>query len=547
MKRIVLAILLMAQGLLTQAQYVQNPILAGFYPDPSICRAGEDYYIVNSSFAYFPGLPLFHSKDLVNWKQIGYALDRPEQLNLDNARISGGLYAPAISFHNGTFYIVCTEVGSLGNFVITAKDPKGPWSLPVKLPQVNGIDPALFFEGDKAWIVYNSIPPDNISLHNGHRTIRQYAFDPVKLQVIGEERILINGGTDMAKKPVWIEGPHILKKDDWYFLICAEGGTGYNHSEVVFRSKSPEGPFVTYEKNPILTQRHLDPTRKDPITTTGHADLVEGPDGKWWGIFLGCRPYDGDHYNTGRETFIAPVSWETGWPVFDLGGETVKYQYPIAGIKDKKSEAFNGNYHFKDGFDNPVLNMRYRFLRTPRSTWYSLTDYPGHLILNTRPETCEDKANPSFIGFHQPHLKGEAITSVFFSAKSENEKAGLLLFQNDKVNYFLALTNKGGMDMVELWKGKELIASAHNSRQKNKPTFLRIEAKGDYYTFSYGPSKKKWTILKDKVDARELSTKTAGGFVGCLYALYTTSNGAPSSNKARYHHFEINNKDDIYK
>lgn len=547
MKRIVLAILLMAQGLLTRAQYVQNPILAGFYPDPSICRAGNDYYIVNSSFAYFPGLPLFHSKDLVNWQQIGYALDRPEQLNLDNARISGGLYAPAISYHNGLFYIVCTEVGSLGNFVITAKDPKGPWSQPVKLPQVNGIDPSLYFEGDKAWIVYNSIPPDNISLHNGHRTIRQYAFDPVKLQVTGEERILINGGTDMAKKPVWIEGPHILKKDDWYFLICAEGGTGYNHSEVVFRSKSPEGPFVTYEKNPILTQRHLDPTRKDPITTTGHADLVEGPDGKWWGVFLGCRPYDGDHYNTGRETFIAPVSWETGWPVFDLGGETVKYQYPIAGIKDNKTAGFNGNYHFKDGFSDPVLNIRYRFLRTPRSSWYSLTENPGYLTLNTRPETCEDKANPSFIGFHQPHLKGEATTWMKFNPASDKEKAGLLLFQNEKAYYYICLSVKEGTTVVQLFKGKELVSSAPVKVKAGKEIGFRITANSDRYAFSYAVKKNKWITLLDNVDARELSTKTAGGFVGCLYALYTTSNGEPSTNKARFNHFEISNKDDIYK
>ncbi len=548
MKKKILTFLVAILCLSTQAQVVTNPILAGFYPDPSICRAGDDYYIVNSSFAYFPGLPIFHSKDLVNWKQIGYALDRPEQLDLDKARISGGLYAPAITYHDGTFYIVCTEVGQLGNFVITAKDPKGPWSQPVKLPQVNGIDPSIFFDDNgKSYIVFNSIPPDNISLHNGHRTIRQFEFDPVNLKVVGEEKILVNGGTDMAKKPVWIEGPHLIKKDGWYFLVCAEGGTEYNHSEVVFRSKSPEGPFVSYEKNPILTQRHLDPSRKDPITTTGHADLVEGPDGQWWGVFLGCRPYDGDHYNTGRETFIAPITWKNGWPEFDLGGETVKYQYPINATPNLKGERFNGNYTFKDGFNDPKLNVRFRLLRTPRSSWYSLTEKPGYLVMNTRPETCLETSNPSFIGFHQPHLKGEVITSLFFYAKSEKEKAGLLLFQNDKANYFLALSIKDGISVVELWKGKELVASAPTTRQNNKPIYLRIEAKGDYYTFSFGPSRKKWSILKDKVDARELSTRTAGGFVGCLYSMYTTSNGEASTNKASFDSFEVINKDDIYK
>ena len=268
----------------------------GFIPTPSICRASDDYYIVNSSFAYYPGLPLFHSKDLLNWKQIGYAMDRPEQLNLDGAGVSRGLFAPAISYHNGIFYIVCTEVSKLGNFVITAKDPKGPWSNPVSLPQVNGIDPSLFFDDNgKAYILFNSIPPNNVPMHDGHRTIRMFEFDAENLKVKGEEKLLINGGTDMTKKPVWIEGPHFIKKDGWYYLVCAEGGTGYNHSEVVFRSKSPEGPFVSYEKNPILTQRQLDPSRKYPITTAGHADFVEGKDGKWWAVFLACRPYDGNN------------------------------------------------------------------------------------------------------------------------------------------------------------------------------------------------------------------------------------------------------------
>ena len=265
-----------------QKLYYDNPILAGFYPDPSICKAGNDYYLVNSSFSYFPGLPIFHSRDLVNWKQIGHAMDRAGQLNLDGAGVSRGLFAPAISYHNGRFYIVCTLIDKLGNFIITATDPGGRWSDPVPLPEVNGIDPSLYFEEDgSAYILYNSISPNNQPLYDGHRTIRMYAFDAVNLKVKGEEKLLINGGTDITKKPVWIEGPHILKKDGWYYLLCAEGGTGYNHSEVVFRSRDVYGPYISYENNPILTQRHLDPARTNPITTTGHADLIEANDGKW--------------------------------------------------------------------------------------------------------------------------------------------------------------------------------------------------------------------------------------------------------------------------
>lgn len=530
-----------------KAQYFQNPILAGYYPDPSICKAGDDYYIVNSSFAYYPGLPLFHSKDLLNWEQIGYAMNRPEQLNLDGAGVSRGLFAPSISYHNGTFYIVCTEVSKLGNFVITAKDPRGPWSNPVKIPEVNGIDPSLFFSKEgKAYIVYNSIPPNNVSLHDGHRTIRMYEFDAANLKVVGEEKLLINGGTDMAKKPVWIEGPHIIEKDGWYYLICAEGGTGYNHSEVVFRSKSPEGPYVSYEKNPILTQRHLDPLRKNPITTAGHADMVEDKDGNWWGIFLACRPYEGDYYNTGRETFMAPVVWKNGWPEFDLGGDEVKYRYPINAVINKKKEPFNGNYLFRDEFNKPSLNLRYQFLRTVHQPWYDLTTQPGNLTLQLRPETCSGKGNPSFIGFHQPHLKGHVATAVNFTARSENEKAGLLLFQNEKTYYYLCKSIKEGKPVVEVYKGTELIKTVSLDEKAGQNVYFRIEAKVDQYAFFFSTNNKQWNLLMDQVDAKYLSTKSAGGFVGCMYAMYATSGEQASTNTARYEWFEVKNNDDVY-
>ncbi|MGZ5287187.1 MAG: family 43 glycosylhydrolase, partial [Flavisolibacter sp.] len=216
--------LLATMNIEAQQGHYTNPILSGFYPDPSICRAGDDYYIVNSSFAYFPGLPIFHSKDLVSWKQIGHAMDRPEQLNTMGAGVSRGLFAPAISYHKGVFYIVCTLIDKGGNFVITAKDPAGPWSDPVWLKEVDGIDPSLFFdEDDKAYIIYNSIPPDNVSLWDGHRTIRMYDFDYKNLKVTGEEKLVVNGGTDISKKPVWIEGPHIYNINGWYYLLCAEG------------------------------------------------------------------------------------------------------------------------------------------------------------------------------------------------------------------------------------------------------------------------------------------------------------------------------------
>jgi alpha-N-arabinofuranosidase len=228
----------------TAKQYT-NPILSGFYPDPSICRVGGDYYLVNSTFAYFPGIPVFHSNDLVNWKLIGHVMSRTEQMDLTGMGVSRAIFAPTIRYHNGLLYVTCTIVDGKENFVVTAKDPAGPWSNPVWLPEIIGIDPSPFFDEDgKAYIVYNSIPPDDKPLYDGHRTIRINSFDSKNLKIISDNRILVNGGTDISQKPSWIEGPHLIKKYGYYYLVAAEGGTYENHSVVVFRSKTLDGPFV---------------------------------------------------------------------------------------------------------------------------------------------------------------------------------------------------------------------------------------------------------------------------------------------------------------
>lgn len=557
-KKILLGLLILTTSLnaITQQKLTYtNPILSGFYPDPSICRVGDDYYIVNSSFAYFPGLPLFHSKDLVSWKQIGHAMDRPEQLDHTGAGVSRGLFAPAISYHNGTFYIVCTLIDKLGNFVITAKDPKGPWSNPVALPQVNGIDPSLFFdENGKAYILFNSIPPDNKPLHNGHRTIRMFEFDALNLKIIGPEKLLVNGGTDMSKKPVWIEGPHIYKKDGWYYLLCAEGGTGYNHSEVIFRSKNVDGPYVSYEKNPILTQRHLDPSRKDPITTTGHADLVETKEGKWYAAFLGCRPYEGDHYNTGRETFMLPVTWKDGWPVILEGDATVKYldTVPMPSITRAVTNAFSGNVHYNDNFKAVKLNPRWIFLRTPHTKWYDLSK--KGLTVQLRPETIAGKANPSFIGHRQQNIICKATTMIGFSPATENEKAGLTIFYNENRFYYVCVSRceDAADNCVQLFRSTgdstkmELLASSPLPPGVKNNIMLRITATNEAYTFYYG-YKKIYRQIGAPQDVKYLSTKEAGGFVGCIFGLYATSMGKQSSNTVRVNWFAYEGNDEVYR
>ena len=193
-----------------KANEYRNPILAGFYPDPSITRAGEDYYLVNSSFAYSPGVPIFHSKDLVNWKSLGHVLVTPTQLPLQNQQTSRGIYAPTIRYHDGVFYMITTLVDVRGNFLVTATDPAGPWSEPILLPEIGGIDPDIFFDDDgKAYIAHNDAPAGK-PLYDGHRAIWLWEFDlKTKTVVKNSARIIVNGGTDIAKKPIWIEGPHI--------------------------------------------------------------------------------------------------------------------------------------------------------------------------------------------------------------------------------------------------------------------------------------------------------------------------------------------------
>ncbi|HEY0678425.1 MAG TPA: glycoside hydrolase family 43 protein [Chitinophagaceae bacterium] len=531
--------------------YYINPILSGFHPDPSICRVNDDYYLVNSTFAYFPGLPIYHSKDLVNWRLLGHTMNRNGQLDLMGAGVSRGLFAPAITYFNGTFYITCTLVDKGGNFVITAKDPAGPWSDPVWLPQIDGIDPSLYIEEGAARIVFNSIPPDNKPLYDGHRTIRMYSFDPVLLKVTGEEKLLINGGTDLSKKPVWIEGPHIYKKDGWYYLLCAEGGTYDQHSVVIFKSRSLDGPYEPFSGNPLLTQRHLDKRRKDPVSSTGHADLVETPNGEWYAVFLGCRPYRDEQYNTGRETFMVPVEWKEGWPVLNPRSETVLFHYPAPGSAVLHDSNLNsGNFTYRDNFDESILDERWMFLRNPLEKWHNL-DRRGGISIKVRPETCSETGNPSFIGRRQQHLRAAAATALLFSATAENEKAGLVIFQNEHHFYFLCKSIQDKKPVIQLYKSTET-AEMEFITGLQLPTGddqirLKIAAERESYSFYYSTGNDHWKLLKSGLDAAFLSTAMAGGFVGCVFGLYAASLGKKSDLTARFNWFEYQGNDEVYK
>ena len=508
----------------------QNPIIAGFYPDPTMIRAGNDFYAAMSSFAYFPGVPLFHSKDLVNWTQIGSILDRPSQLNVDSAGVSRGIFAPSLSYHDGTFYMITTLIDRGGNFYVTARNPAGPWSDPVWLSEIDGIDPSFFFDDDgKAYIINNG-PPVGTPLYDGHRAIWMQEYDFGTRKLVGPRSVIVNGGVDLSKKPIWIEAPHIFKRDGTYYLICAEGGTADQHSEVVFRSESVHGPYVPYAGNPILTQRHLDGARPFPVETTGHADFVETPNGEWWAVFLGTRNYAKDRWNTGRETFLLPVKWVDGWPVILTGRETVPYVHarPNLPLQPKPAVLHSGNFTVRDDFNGTALAPYWNVLRTPRERWYDLASPPGSLTIRARSEDLSGRGQPSFVARRQQHGTATASTAMRYAPARPGDRAGIVAFHNESHYYFLGVVHDGGGPVVQVrrrsWRGgaagDSVVASAPVALSSNAPLYLQIRARNNRYDFSYAIKPNAWTTLLADADGEMLSTIVAGGFVGTMFGMY---------------------------
>lgn len=511
------------------AEEYLNPILQGFYPDPSITQAGQDYYLVTSTFAYFPGIPVFHSRDLVNWTQIGNAIDRPGMLDFGRLGLSRGVFAPTIEHHDGVFYISNTCVDCGGNFIITARDPAGPWSDPVWIRGVGGIDPSLFFDDDGAVYLMNNDAPPEPPLYSGHRAIWIRRIDPVTLQPLAEPRVLINGGVRREERPIWIEGPHIYKHDGYYYLSAAEGGTAEGHSQVVLRARNVLGPYQAYPGNPILTQRHLDRARPFPITSVGHADFVQTPDGAWWATFLGVRPYEGDFYNTGRETFLLPVRWREGWPMITEGEETVAYAHPRPSLPAQPAAAppTHGDFSVREEFDQTTLPFHWMRMRAQLAPWLDLTSEPGVLRLTPRAASIGGLAEPSFVARRQQHMNAEASTALRFIPRGD-EEAGLVALQNDLFYFFLAVGEDDGRRVVRLRRragGSDpadgaVIATGELPSAGSALVYLRVSAQGGRYSFAYATTPGAWIDLARDLDGRILSTRTAGSFVGAVFGLY---------------------------
>lgn len=522
-----------------------NPILQGCYPDPAITRKGNDYYMVVSSFAMFPGVPIFHSNDLVNWTQIGHVLDRTSQLDVHNTGISAGVYAPGITYNenNDTFYMITTAFagstklpGTLGNFVVKTKDPKEGWSDPYKL-DFAGIDPSIFFDDDgKAYIVHNDAPDKGQELYGGHRVIKVWEYDVEKDQVIkGTDKIVVNGGVDLSKKPIWIEAPHLYKKDGKYYLMCAEGGTGDWHSEVVFISDSPKGPFVPAPSNPILTQRHFPKERRNKVDWAGHADLVLGPGDKYYGVFLAIRPNEKGRVTTGRETFILPVDWSGEFPVFENGLVPMEPKLKLpAGVENKNDQdGFfpKGNFTYTEEFESADLDYRWIGLRGPREEFISIRK--GELEIKPFESNIKELKPTSTLFYRQMHNTFSFTTEMKFQPKSEQDLAGITCLQNEGSNYVFGVT-KIEDDYVLLLERTESKGRGRNERKTTSKILatqiidpgnaisLQVEADGDDYRFNYSVAGKEFQNLGGTVSGDILSTNVAGGFTGAMIGLYAT-------------------------
>ncbi|MCB8928442.1 MAG: glycoside hydrolase family 43 protein [Ardenticatenaceae bacterium] len=516
------------------ARIYQNPIIPGFYPDPSICRVGEDYFLVTSTFEYFPGLPIFHSRDLVNWRQIGHVLDRPSQLPLDGLKASHGLFAPTIRYHDGTFYVINTLVlnfESVRNFIVTATDPAGDWSEPYWLDDAPGIDPSLLFDEDgRCYYTGNRIPPEGEQFR-GHREIWLQELDLHSMQLVGERVGLWAGA---LREGVHAEAPHLYKKDGTYYLMIAEGGTAHDHAVTIARSETITGPYVGHLRNPILTHRHLG--LDYPIVGTGHADLVETQHGDWWMVLLAMRPYDGYFYNLGRETFLVPVRWEEGWPVVSPGNGRVECQHPAPNLPEQRWPQPPAC----DQFDAPQLADCWNLIRTPREKIYSLAERPSHLRLFLRPETLAEQANPSFVGRRQQHINFTAQTVLAFTPQQANECAGIALLQNDNFHFrFVLCQTDAGETAVRLIKR----AAGEETTLAELPVngdrfYFKVSAKGQAYNFYVATQPGEWQTVKEGVDGRILSTPVASGFTGAYLGMYASSNGTPSQTVADFDWFE---------
>ena len=550
--------LLISLSINAKEPYFENPILRGSYPDPSICRVGDDFYMVNSSFEYYPGLPIHHSKDLVNWKLIGYGLHRISQcngkMNLTNVQYDGGIHAPSIRYHNGKFYIITTNVYSpsqhkpteMINFIITSQNIEGPWSDPIIIEDAPGIDPDIIFDDDKIWYV-GTHSPKNPNF-NGEGEIWLQELDSNNWELIGERFFLWRGALHYG---TWAEGPHIYKKNGYYYLLIAEGGTSLNHAIMIAVSDNIRGPYIPNDRNPILTSRHI--TYGHWVNSVGHGDLIELKDGRWYLVTLGIRSEINTYSNMGRETHLIPVSWEkepfewkynsvnTNWSKLPKSEKIekmrrVNYEWPVCSPTTGRVEktyplpfTAKPQYKqksFKDDFDNNKLKLDWNFRRVPNKNTIKINHRDGLLRLFASSNVIENRKSSSLLGIRQRESDFEYEVKMLFKTNKSKVQSGISLFQKDD-NYIICTIEKHNKEymlklLLQEKDNEPVVIKDEILNTYDGSIIFKVNSKDKTYSFQYSLDNSKSFNLLAQVDSNKILSK---GYTGAYLGLYATTNG----------------------
>ena len=476
----------------------QNPVIRGYYPDPSVCKANGTYYLAASSFQYFPGVPLFESKDLINWRQIGFCLTRKSQLPLKGVYSSGGIFAPTIRYNEGRFYMVTTNVGSDcgGNFYVWTDDIYGEWSEPVFVDQ-GGIDPSFYFEDGKTYFMSNGTDDD------GRNAVFQCEIDIKTGKKLSESKAIWHGAGGR-----YLEAPHLYKINGWYYLMAAEGGTEYGHMVVYARSAGLWGPFVPYADNPVLTNRNLGGYQLQGI---GHGDLIEDDNGNRWMFTLGFRQIGKwePFHHLGREVCLTPVTFNNdGW--FTAGNGTTEIEAETDRIPSVVTQQFKSIYTF----ENTPMDKEWQFLRTYEKDCYIYSK--DSLKIKSSGDTIDMPGSPAFIGLHQKEFNME----LSFNVTVLEGEAGLSVYMNENHHYDLALIKEDGaysimlkLNIGDIKHKQTVIPISHNK------AVFKIRSSAAKYTFLYYDEDRE--INLGTAQTRYLSTEVAGTFTGVILGLYS--------------------------
>ncbi|MFW5845157.1 MAG: glycoside hydrolase family 43 protein [Planctomycetota bacterium] len=472
-----------------------NPVVPGCYPDPSVCRIGAWYYLACSSFHYWPGLPLFRSRDLVHWQSIGHAVDRPEQMDLRTIAASEGLFAPTLRYHDGRFRLLCTRVAGprdqWRNFILEAEDPTGDWSDPIWIEPPAGVDPGIdpsiaWDEDGRCWLHGNRRRSD------GGREIWLQEWDERDRTLLGAPTVLTRGSCGHG-----VEGPHLYQHDGRWYLLTAEGGTGPWHAVACYRSEAITGPYRACPLNPLLTHRHLGADM--PIVNPGHADLVQAPDGSWAALLLASRQVAPGFTPLGRETWLVDVRWEDGWPVFRPGDGQVRARQVVSWPLESARSAASSS---------TPADGRWHGLRTPAPDSVVWTD--RGLRLRTGP----DAPLPVHL-LHRCTAADWSCTIRLPEHGSGLGAVGILAVHNDVCQLRVLCRAVG--DAMRLHIERRDRAGVQMLLDVPWPAgeeWLRLSAQGSSAAVATSPDGRLWSTRQTALSLAHLTPSAAWGFVG---------------------------------